>query len=538
MADEFDHPLEWNSHTNGFARDEAAFFAGWNAARHKFVASLRQHFSESHVRECENVFSSLTFIFLRHKCIPAVRSIDTKELPLLHAQPWFCRVLHSLSLPAANAALQFREEVAGEMRQVLQKALLELTKVSDIWTCKKSQSDRDTVIATLERLKDMSICNIDGSDARELQRCSAAALGQVAEQVQKRCSDYATSQGLIPYINRAFDEFCGVWVDPDVSASVFRVFRSCSQESCSPALMRVVCADDMFTLSLHCVKQPTSASSVAVSVAGLLEADDSGLLCPSFPIHRSRLALLRSTFTLQYEITSFYEHVMACLLRYKAVFHPNGGNWQAAQPHGIFELWANRYFCVVLPSPTTCTNRASNRLGATIECFASPMNRNVTYPRYFSAFGDVDSPFGSSGSFFDNPPDSGVCFASPPFDEDFLSAATASIADVVRRASGKVAYIVSLPDWKRDKACHSCIVAHCDRMGLPFGRGGTCDFMVFSKGQITMNSAVAADRVGLQQSYTFGIRFYALGFNALRPELRVNYELLQRDMRQVFESGK
>jgi hypothetical protein len=232
------------------------------------------------------------------------------------------------------------------MRQVLQKALLELTKVSDIWTYKKSQSDRDIVLATLERLKNKSICNIDGSDARELQRCSAAALGQVVEQVQKRCSDYATSRGLIPYINRAFDEFCGVWLDPDVSAAVFQVFRSCSQESHSPAVMRVVSADEMVTLSLHSTQHPTSVSSVAVSAGGLLQANDSGLLCPSFPIHRSRLAQLRCTFTLQYEITSFYEHVMACLLRYKAVFHPNGGNWQAAQPNGIFELWANRYCAI------------------------------------------------------------------------------------------------------------------------------------------------------------------------------------------------
>jgi hypothetical protein len=71
-------------------------------------------------------------------------------------------------------------------------------------------------------------------------------------------------------------------------------------------------------------------------------------------------------------------------------------------------------------------------------------------------------------------------------------------------------------------------------MDLPFGRG-RCDFMVYNQGQITMSSAVAAESVGLKQSYTFGIRFYALGFKALRPSERVNYELLQRDMRSIFE---
>ena len=165
------------------------------------------------------------------------------------------------------------------------------------------------------------------------------------------------------------------------------------------------------------------------------------------------------------------------------------------------------------------------------------MNRNVSYPRYFSAFGDVDSPFGSSGSFFDNPPETGVCFASPPFENDFLDAASAAIVDAVRRASGRVAYILSLPDWKRSSSCHTSVESQCDRMDLPYGRGGQCQFMVYNQGQITMNSAVAAERVGLVQSYTFGIRFYALGFKALRPDQRVNYDMQQRDMRRIFESA-
>jgi hypothetical protein len=166
------------------------------------------------------------------------------------------------------------------------------------------------------------------------------------------------------------------------------------------------------------------------------------------------------------------------------------------------------------------------------------MNHNMSYPRYFSAFGDVDSPFGSSGSFFDNPPQSGVCFASPPFDNDFLVAATSAIADAVRRASGKVAFILSLPDWKRGSVSHTCIEARCDRMDLQSGRGRTCNFMVFNEGQIRMSSAVAADKVGLQQNYTFGIRFYALGFKDLRPRECVDFSRLQQDMRRVFAEGE
>jgi hypothetical protein len=345
MSDEFTQPLEWSSHANGITSDEAAFFAGWCCARKKFTTSLLQHFTDSQIKACEDVFSSLTFVFIRRKSIPAALLPGAADLPQLNSQPWFCRVLHSLTLASAHATLQFGEEAAAEMRQVLLNALLELTKVSDIWTFKKSQADREAVLTTLECLKGMGVCNVDGSDALELQRCSGAAAEQAAEQVQRRCRDYATSRGLVPYINRAFDEFCSVWIDPDVSAAVSLVLRCCSRDAQPPAVMRVTCSDDMFTMSLLTSKSLTPSSS-AVTYAPAAEAaaaHDPALLCPSFLIHRSRLALLRGAYTLAFETTSFYERVMACLLRYKAVFHPNGGNWQAAQPHGIFALWADRY---------------------------------------------------------------------------------------------------------------------------------------------------------------------------------------------------
>jgi len=53
-----------------------------------------------------------------------------------------------------------------------------------------------------------------------------------------------------------------------------------------------------------------------------------------------------------------------------------------------------------------------------------------------------------------------------------------------------------------------------------------------------MSSAVAADKVGLQQNDTFGIRFYALGFKNLRPKDPVDFSRLQQDMRRVFAEGK
>jgi phosphorylated CTD-interacting factor 1 len=71
------------------------------------------------------------------------------------------------------------------------------------------------------------------------------------------------------------------------------------------------------------------------------------------------------------------------------VFYPDGGRLQASQPHALFQ------FC-------------THWFGAKIEAFASPFNRNTSYPLYYSAFPDVDAPFGSCGSFFDAPLPQGV----------------------------------------------------------------------------------------------------------------------------------
>jgi hypothetical protein len=336
------HPIEWDSHVNGIAGDEAAFFAGWSAVRQKFSMALRQDFTEAQSKDCETVFNSLTFVFLRHRFVSADCSRAATHVPLLNIQPWFCRVLHSFAFPAAPGGLQFSERVATELRQVLKNALLELTQVNNIWTFKKSRADRETVVGILHRLRDMGVCNVDGADLIELERCAAGAEHEAAEQVQKRCHNYASTTGLVPYIDRSFDLFCGLWINSDVSDAVVKVLQNCRHDCPAPAILRVHCCDDMFTLSLERSKSSASASDTAIASRAACAGDDSEMLCPSFRVHRSRLALLRDTYVLQFEMTSFYERVMACLLRYKVVFHPNGGSWQAAQPHGIFRLWADR----------------------------------------------------------------------------------------------------------------------------------------------------------------------------------------------------
>ena len=87
----------------------------------------------------------------------------------------------------------------------------------------------------------------------------------------------------------------------------------------------MVCSPtEVCTLSLEYPLLQAHAADVAVASAARAE-EPTTLLCPSFPVHSTRLALLRSTYVLRFDASSFYERVMACLLRYKAVFHPNGG---------------------------------------------------------------------------------------------------------------------------------------------------------------------------------------------------------------------
>ena len=64
-------------------------------------------------------------------------------------------------------------------------------------------------------------------------------------------------------------------------------------------------------------------------------------------------------------------------------------------------------------APETVFQTLSRELGVTAEVFASPLN--CFYPRFCSAFADIDALFGSHGSFFDYAPNHGSFECNPPF---------------------------------------------------------------------------------------------------------------------------
>ena len=140
--------------------------------------------------------------------------------------------------------------------------------------------------------------------------------------------------------------------------------------------------------------------------------------------------------------------------RYNSVFYPDGGRLQASQPRALFD------FC-------------SRWFSATIEAFASPFNRNMTYPIYYSAFPDVDAAFGSSGSFFDAQLPQGVALCCPPSDTTFLDATARFITSLFHRdGAHHTSYVVMVPDWPLHVAAASHYHSLLKENAVKFTSGG------------------------------------------------------------------
>jgi|TARA_B100000524_G_scaffold341625_1_gene235884 phosphorylated CTD-interacting factor 1 len=88
------------------------------------------------------------------------------------------------------------------------------------------------------------------------------------------------------------------------------------------------------------------------------------------------------------------------------------------------------------------------RLGVSCECFASPLN--ATLPDYFSAFPDVDSFFGSRGSFFGANPIEGSFEVNPPYVPEVLLAAVhhaKRLLATAEAAARALSFVFVVPTW-------------------------------------------------------------------------------------------
>ena len=80
------------------------------------------------------------------------------------------------------------------------------------------------------------------------------------------------------------------------------------------------------------------------------------------------------------------------------------------------------------------------------------------YPRYCSAFEDIDQYFGSIGSFFDFHPTSGCYEANPPFVPYLMMRMALHMEELLKNATGALCFIVIIPAWgnkdKSDRVMH------------------------------------------------------------------------------------
>jgi hypothetical protein len=146
----------------------------------------------------------------------------------------------------------------------------------------------------------------------------------------------------------------------------------------------------------------------------------------------------------------FHTRLFCMQLRYETLFANNSGS-QGAVPPIVFDL----------------LRKLVNVDG---ECFASPLNH--TLPLYFSAFPDVDQPFGSLGSFFDdryNVVVSGCWECNPPFDIRSIS-----------RALEKMQTSLAAAEQHRRSLTFIVFFNHTDN---PLLLGQLADLKPFTRGQ-------------------------------------------------------
>lgn len=124
---------------------------------------------------------------------------------------------------------------------------------------------------------------------------------------------------------------------------------------------------------------------------------------------------------------AFLNSLYCCLARYEGL---RGAGYQCAVPGTAFDA-------------------AKIGLGTTIECFASPLN--CRYRSYCSAFPDIESKFGSLGSFFDDEsffPLQGSFEANPPFVPEVMVAMGRKIQQLLDNQAAKaLSFLIVVPAW-------------------------------------------------------------------------------------------
>jgi hypothetical protein len=139
---------------------------------------------------------------------------------------------------------------------------------------------------------------------------------------------------------------------------------------------------------------------------------------------------LKTLFSLSTMKDEFFPNAFYCALRrHHTLFGGEASGFQAAAPPSAFDFVAS-----------------SENFGVSQETFASPFNCYLSH--YCSAFPDVDSAFGSCGSFFDFEPLEGSFQLGTPNVYEVMIKAAKRVEYLLEKATGPMSFVMFVPDWK------------------------------------------------------------------------------------------
>lgn len=118
--------------------------------------------------------------------------------------------------------------------------------------------------------------------------------------------------------------------------------------------------------------------------------------------------------------------ILQLIIRYSNLESPNGRNFQGALPDKVFKMLRDEANC-------------------NFETFAAP--QFSYYDKCCSAYYDTDKYFGSVGTFTNFNPNEGTYEGAPPNSEYFLNHIINHLLDIFKNATGKLCFILFLPDW-------------------------------------------------------------------------------------------
>jgi len=385
--------------------------------------TLFNKFFESEVHAIDepklDPYTECMFIFIQSavcKCGNCT-SIDPNYTPI---DP----VAHSYNLRGNkqyNFCESMRIKIKERLMDIVQKKLgLYRIYESKVSTTKKIETINKSVIDILDNY--LQVYSNDAYVKKLLVLCKNSAKIDTSEKIQKELIEM-TKAVLYDIVNKLYDFYCKVRLLEPIDITN-------NDNDKTKGVVELVPIDkDFFTLRY--------VGGVGGNMVDTI----------NFNIHSTRIERMRSLYksSNSNSNSNFLDCLYACIRRYRTIFWQHHVFFGNSMPPKTFELWKR----FVPPANTVKGGGKGGKGGKggdVVECFADPFNCYLS--KYYSPFPDVDRPFGSIGSFFDNPPTSGIAIAHPPTEKYFLLEATKTIFNVIHKSKDNIMFIVGLPVWK------------------------------------------------------------------------------------------